>query len=342
MNVYQCLMMVATGSTGAVLAGFEKALGFQKIPLNDWPRDSTDLDRYCQTSQTAELNSVSSVWPQEDFHINQAWRETVEQVFGATVQPMQLAEINAFIEKGTRGKFKDLVSAEDLEGCVLMLITCLYFKAKWAEPFSIRATVAEERFYSFTSKPQTCSMMCKTGRMRYIEDPNMQICVLPYKAEDSNSSLPTWKAAIILPNTHGHAAIKDILSTFSKDTSSLQSVLTCTNAGLASSPKVNLRLPRFTLRVHLDLKEALGKLGLGPAFSSSRDFAPISDSGPLMISRVTHDLVIEVNEEGTEMAAVTIVGLKRFVSLGMQFVRLLSGSRPPQLAFRLLGLLAYF
>jgi serpin B len=57
------------------------------------------------------------------------------------------------------------------------------------------------------------------------------------------------------------------------------------------------------------LKPALVNLGLCPTFKPSDDFAPIS-TGPLMISRVTHDLFLEVNEEGTEMAAVTVVAMR--------------------------------
>ena len=74
----------------------------------------------------------------------------------------------------------------------------------------------------------------------------------------------------------------------------------------ARTQKISLSLPRFSLKLHLDLIPSLKKLGLGPAFQPSGDFAPIS-TGPLMISRVTHDLFLEVNEEGTEMAAVTVV-----------------------------------
>lgn len=135
----------------------------------------------------------------------------MQQVFGATAQPIELASMNAFIEKDTKGKNKGLISAEDIERCALVLITCLYFKAKWADSFSIRATVAEEPFYPFTSKPQECSTMQKTGRMQYLEDPSMEICMLPYEAEKSNSSVPRWKA------------------TFAKDPSSLRNALGSAN-----------------------------------------------------------------------------------------------------------------
>lgn len=316
LNIYQCLMMLATGTTGDVLAGFQRALGFQDGHLDVSSQNSSSLDKYYQSSPSVELISVSSLWYQEDFLIRQSWRENLKQVFDATVQPIQLTAINAFIEKGTKGKFKDLVSANDVGGCLLMLITCLYFKAEWADPFSIHATVAKTPFYPLTDKPETCHMMHKTARLQYIEDTKTQVCILPYKAVGSNSTGPCWKAAIILPKDRGYAAIGDILSRFSKDSSSLHSILNCTNAG-RPIPKVNLRLPRFTLKMHLDLQDALSTLGLGPAFSPSRDFAPISDTSPLMISRVTQDLLIEVNERGTEMAAVAIVALRKFVFLAL-------------------------
>jgi serine protease inhibitor len=136
----------------------------------------------------------------------------VERIFNATIKPIHRADINMFIEKATKGKFRDLVSADDLQGCLLMLITCLYFKAKWADPFSAHATISEAPFHPFTSRPQVCPMMQKTGRMQYMEDPKMQICVLPYKADDPNTSRPCWKAAIVLPEDHGYSAMKDLLS----------------------------------------------------------------------------------------------------------------------------------
>jgi serine protease inhibitor len=71
MNIYQCLAMVATGCAGDVLTIFEQCLGSERTDLHVWSRNTINLDSYCQTSQTVELNSASSVWPQKDFLINQ-------------------------------------------------------------------------------------------------------------------------------------------------------------------------------------------------------------------------------------------------------------------------------
>jgi serine protease inhibitor len=248
LNVYQCLLMAAAGSDGRVLAGFEKALRFQTGSLIDRTRDSASLEEYSQSSPTVELNSVSSAWHDSLFEINQGWKEIVEGVFKAPVQPIELAPMNAFIKKGTKGKLKDLISEDSIKGCALMLITCLYFKAKWVESFDARDTVAGTPFFAFTGKPQKCFMMQRTGPMQYVDDPRMEICVLPYRAERGNPSLPRWKAAVFLPKLKGLEAIQDILSTFANEPSSLRNALSHANRAGRPNPEVKVRLPCFTKR----------------------------------------------------------------------------------------------
>lgn len=48
-------------------------------------------------------------------------------------------------------------------------------------------------------------------------------------------------------------------------------------------------------------------MGLGIAFSNTADFAKINKQASLQISKVLQKTFIEVNEEGTEAAAVTSV-----------------------------------
>lgn len=69
--------------------------------------------------------------------------------------------------------------------------------------------------------------------------------------------------------------------------------------------QVEVRLPRFSFEYKATLNDVLTALGMGPAFELNADFTGINPLGGLYISRVLHKTFIEVNEEGTEAAAVT-------------------------------------
>lgn len=314
-NVYHCLMMVAAGSTGKTMAAFSTALGFLQASLYEAADYTVKLNHYLKTNGSVELSSAGSVWYKENLLLEEKWRETVETVFGATVAPMKLAPMNEFVEKETQGNIKQLVTKREVDNAVLMLITCLYFKAKWATPFATSMTDRSATFYPFDNgKSQTCSMMHRVDDMDYREDPRMQVCVLPYRSTggESNTPTPIWKAAIILPKTPGLSAMKDILHSTSESLSALHNLLIGTTQATHKPPqqKLNLYLPSFKQNVKLDLKEPLIALGLSPAFTPSSDFEPMT-KGPMMINAVTHNLVIAVDEEGTEMAAATKVTLSR-------------------------------
>ena len=180
--------------------------------------------------------------------------------------------------------------------------------------------MANEKFQGF-EKDQTCSLMHKCDQMEYFKDAKSQVVVLPYK---SAAQGPKWKAAVILPKQRGIEALRSLLTSLNSSPEALRNLVVgsvdrSTSSGLSSmrsrvfspahgrSKMVYLFLPRFSLRLNLDLIPPLSSLGLGPAFAPSNVFEPISKNRPLVISHATHDLFIEVNEEGREMAAVTVV-----------------------------------
>lgn len=57
----------------------------------------------------------------------------------------------------------------------------------------------------------------------------------------------------------------------------------------------------------LDLGDPLVAMGFQSLFKQSRDLDPIIPAGGASVSKVQHDIFIEVNEQGTEMAAATTV-----------------------------------
>jgi serpin B len=74
--------------------------------------------------------------------------------------------------------------------------------------------------------------------------------------------------------------------------------------------KVNIRIPRFTAQQHLDLEPILRSLGAASLFDDRADFTGIDGTTNLFISQALHDAFVEVNEQGTEAAAVTLFEAK--------------------------------
>jgi serpin B len=72
-----------------------------------------------------------------------------------------------------------------------------------------------------------------------------------------------------------------------------------------------IAVPRFSVEYEIELNDALKALGMGIAFDPDRaDFSGIVKSSEnAFISRIKHKTFAEVNEEGTEAAAATSVGI---------------------------------
>ena len=86
-------------------------------------------------------------------------------------------------------------------------------------------------------------------------------------------------------------------------------VLQSWDAGLKSR-EVNVLLPKFKLEATFQLKEVLQRMGMPDAFDEDRaNFEGISGDTELHISAVIHKAFVDINEEGSEAAAATAVGM---------------------------------
>lgn len=81
---------------------------------------------------------------------------------------------------------------------------------------------------------------------------------------------------------------------------------------LGELKNVDLSLPKFKFTWKKELQQILSKLGLGKIFSAGKnEFMEISDQEQLRVSKVIHQASIEVNENGTEAAAATVIAMMR-------------------------------
>jgi serpin B len=175
---------------------------------------------------------------------------------------------------------------------VMFLINAIYFKASWREKFDSGMT-ADAPFHA-TGGDHTVPLMHREGKMSYAETPTYQAVDLAYG--DS-----VFAMTVILPKP---SSTVDAVAT--SLTSQSWSALT----GSFHVTLVELALPRFRLEWEKELNDDLQALGMRAAFSDA-DFTPMSAAGrQLVISEVKQKAFVDVNEEGTEAAAVTSVGIQ--------------------------------
>ena len=75
----------------------------------------------------------------------------------------------------------------------------------------------------------------------------------------------------------------------------------------ASLEETCVHLPRFTLRQRVDLKPVLRSLGMVSAFGNTADFQGMDGTTSLFLATALQRTFVEVNERGTEAAAVTLL-----------------------------------
>jgi serpin B len=89
--------------------------------------------------------------------------------------------------------------------------------------------------------------------------------------------------------------------------------------------EIILTLPKFKMTSQFELAGALNALGMKQAFQEgAADFSGMTGKRDLWISAAVHKAFVDVNEEGTEAAAATAIGMR---SMAMAY-------EPPPIVFR--------
>eukprot|EP01018_Ginkgo_biloba_P024079 Gb_00301 [translate_table: standard] len=200
-------------------------------------------------------------------------------------------EVNKWAAHETKGKIQEVLPDGSVDANTrLLLANAVYFKGKWKQPFKSPDTT-ESCFYLLNGGSVQVPMMTTSEKQFITRVDDYKILRLPYSQRGDGRSFSMY---IILPNE------RNGLSNLEKkmDLNFLQTQVREVKVGL-------FKLPRFKISFGFELPESLKEMGLVLPFSNNAaDFSGISDL-PLYISNAFHKAFIEVNEEGTEAAAVT-------------------------------------
>lgn len=300
LSISTALTMTYHGAKTTTKEAMAKVLGYTGIEGEKLDESYKNLLRYLkQMDKKVELNINNSLWIREGEAINEYFLSLNKDIFDASVTSLDFSkenaanEINQWISDATKKKIEKMIDSPISPDIVMYLINAIYFKGDWTKQFDTKYTF-DTSFRAGDGSTSEVKMMSRNGKAEYGQGDGFKAVRLPYGS---------GKAAMYCILPEEAVSINDFIAGLDKDRWKV------IKESISERDEVQLQLPRFKLEYGIkNLNNSLTALGMGEAFTASADFSGIRES--LCISRVLHKAVIDVNEEGSEAAAATVVEMK--------------------------------
>jgi serine protease inhibitor len=296
LSVSFALGMTLNGANGTTLDEMRSTLGFGAAELgeiNDGYRNLMSLEGGLDATTTFQI--ANSVWYRETLPVHQSFVDTVKRVFDAEVRASDFGagtvkQMNDWVSANTNGKIPKIIDTipDDL---VMCLINAIYFKGTWREQFD----------------------PARTRDMPFNAAGGAQVVKTMHRAK-STIKLGVTPAATVGELIYGNGAFVMTI-VIPQDVNALAATLDTTAwssiLGQLHETKADVYLPKLRLEYERQMADDLKALGMNvPFVRDGADFTRMSPLGrQLYIQFVKHKTFVDVNEEGTEAAAVTNVGI---------------------------------
>jgi len=303
-SLKMALSLAANGAEGETR---KEILGFLEIEdLEAYNKENRALiEKYAQTD-ALYLWFANSVWINETavpgLDFREKFAETAKLYYIADnykVTEKQAAEkMNKWVKDKTNGKIEKVIENADFDAAIL---NAVYFKASWMNSFNERLSTYEI-FNSRDGSKKEIEFMNNTGYYSYAEQDNVRIIELPYSNREE-----IWDKNGDFVESKRYDDLDIGMYVLLSDGKVADPEMAIENAEF-NNTYINLSLPKFKIEYKAELKPVLRQFGVNRAFDiSNAQFAPMVNGGNMYIQDVFQKAVIEVNEQGTEAAAVTVV-----------------------------------
>ena len=254
------------------------------------------------------LATANKIFTDLSLRLDNTFQIKAKKYFGSGVESLDFTEnpeesrlhINKWVKVQTRNKINDILPPGSIGplSAQMILTSAIYFKGNWKTVFDKDNT---EKAIFHTSKDATVEVDMMTDvrhNVRYYKDDEIEYSAVELPYADSNIAM-----VFVLPDEIGGLSRLELRMAHEF----LMNVFD--GIGQAGSMKVIIGIPKFTLEIQYNLKEILQSLGLYDMFNpETADFSAMlsetsQDNRNPYVSDVVHKTFLEVNEEGTEAAA---------------------------------------
>ena len=297
-SITYALGMLNNGAAGETLQQINKVLGFN---------NADEVNAFCKKMLTEALHLdkltkvqiANNIYVNKYYTLNPVFVEKANGYYNAQPETRDFADgktldvINQWASDHTEKMIEEVLNEDEFDpAAVSYLLNAIYFKGTWEVQFKKEETKEE----AFKSTGEKVPMMHMEQQFLYADKGDYEALKLPY----GNGA---YSMTILLP--------KDGKTTYDIAQSlTSESWKSMWKSGVPSGgATVDVKLPRFETNTDLDLVKIMSRLGMPKAFTVSAEF-PDFCNVPTYIALMKQVARIKVSEEGTEAAAVTVIGMK--------------------------------
>lgn len=299
LSAYLALALVAEGAEGETKAEFDALLGNDMLST----RIHQLTESLSKVSGNTKLSIADSVWLDDQFEADASWLSRMVSFYEAEIYESNLCTdaarqgMNHWVSNRTKGLIPSLFDQNLSEDARLVLMNTIYLKAKWQSVFDANDTYKREFTNADKENITTDFMNQYSVNHRYFKTEEADGVVLPY--DDG-------KLVMIAIRPQAGQTAKELAGSLTEEK---------VNGYVkdARSTYMNLHLPKYTMEYSVTMNDILKQLGLVRAFNSeTAEFGGLGKTKgaaaePLFIDTVLQKVKVQVDEEGTEAAAVTAI-----------------------------------
>ncbi|MGB1206604.1 MAG: serpin family protein [Chitinophagales bacterium] len=292
--------MAYNGADGTTQEAMQEALELNGMSLEQVNNGYKGLmNRLSQLDEAVQFDIANSIWYDEGFAamIHDTFLDNCSEYYSSETNALNFHEptskdiINAWVNDNTNGKIPTILDSISPDE-VMFLINAIYFKGDWKYTFDEENTTLSTFYGEDGTTSQYERMMMETS-LPYFQNDLFQAVDLAYGEEDM------YSMSVFLPKDN--VSVHDIVNALDGD------AWAAWTDGFSMN-EVTFMMPKFKLEYEKTLNQTLTDLGMGIAFTGGADFSNIADAN-LYITKVKHKTFIEIDELGTEAAAVTSIGI---------------------------------
>lgn len=297
LSLHMALGMLLNGAEDETATEIQKALQMDAVSMSDLNAAyKTLINDLPVADSKVSLGLANSVWSRNDFTVENEFQSILKNSFEAQVTSLPFDNaakdrINKWASDHTNGKIKQVLD-QIRPDHVMFLLNALYFKGDWKTKFDSKKT-RDVPFTLENGQTKTVKMMYASSDFKVGGGNNYLAVRLPYANGQFNMTL-------LIPR--GQNTIDEVLKEITGES------WTRLDKNMIESG-VTVGLPRFTLNYSAQLKSTLQAMGIDKVFAPGAELGKINKSEKLIVDFVKQDTYLGIDEQGTEAAAVTSIGM---------------------------------